>query len=81
MNKEDQEFEKQVAEMQEADKKIRFCAFYQATKGITVPATPLQVQKLFAELKTRLANGSWRNLSHMRADVLGKYSVQKEKRV
>ena len=80
MNKEDQEFDKEILASQEADKKIRFCAFYKATKGMTTPALPGDVMKLFSELKIRLAKGSWRSLSHMRADILGAFAVSKEKR-
>ncbi|MCK9435420.1 MAG: hypothetical protein M0R32_11630 [Candidatus Cloacimonetes bacterium] len=80
MNK-DQKFEKEVLAAQEADKKIRFCAFYKATKGMTTPALPGDVMKLFSELKIRLKKGSWESLSHMRSYILaGENSVPKEMR-
>lgn len=80
MNKEDKDFETQLAEAQEADRKIKFCAFYVATKGMTAKTSPGQVMKLFSELKIRLAKGSWRSLSHMKADLMLPFSVSKEKR-
>ena len=80
MNKEERDFEKEISEAQDADRKIKFCAFYLATKGMTVKTSPGQVMKLFSELKSRLAKGSWKNISHMRADILGTFAVSKDKR-
>ena len=61
-----------------ADSKIRFCAWYMATKGMTMSAGPGEVMGKFAELKIRLARGSWKNLTHLMADITSRYGVAKE---
>ena len=61
-----------------ADSKVRFCAWYMASKGMTTSAAPGEVMRLFAELKIRLARGTWKNLTHLMADITSRYGVAKE---
>jgi hypothetical protein len=62
-----------------AGKRVRWCAMYVATKGFTVPPDGVHLARVFAELKTRLRLGSFRNVTHMRSHVLSMYGVSLER--
>ncbi len=70
---------RRIKEARAADKAIRWAATYAATKGFTVPARLPDIMRLFAEMKTRLKRGSFRNVTHLKAYVLDLYGLPKEK--
>ena len=79
VNKEDKANRDKIEAAKNADGKIRFCAWYMASKGMTVSTAPGEVTNIFVELKTRLARGTWKNLTHLMADITSRYGVSKER--
>ena len=80
MKNDETDYEERIAAVQKADRQVKFCAFYHLTKGLTVPARPMEVMKLFAEMKFRLSKGSWKSIAHLRADILGRYAPSESRR-
>jgi len=75
MHKDKDDYEKQIKEMREADFEIKSIARYYVTKGNTVKTDHDKVTALSRELKIRLKEGSWSSLSHMRFDIMKRFSV------
>lgn len=64
-----------VNSAKKADRRIRACAYYAATKGMTVKASHSEIMKLFTEMKIRLLKGSWKNISQLQEYVTSTYGV------
>ncbi len=70
---------RKVREGRAADKAIRWCATYEVTKGFTCQPNMSLIMKTFAEMKVRLKNGSFRNITHLKAYVISRYGVPEDK--
>ena len=80
LDQQEKECSQKVAAAEQADNRLRFCAYYVASNGLMQKPDPDQVKKLFSEFKLRLSRqGSWRSITHLHADIVGKYGVPPER--
>jgi hypothetical protein len=70
---------KLVAAARKADRRLRFCALYEASRGFTVKVSPPEFMRVFAEMKSRLALGCWKNISHLQADVAARHGIHPDR--
>ena len=76
----EKECEQIISAAEQADTRLRFCAYYAASNGLMLKPDSDRVKQLFSEFKLRLCRqGSWRSISHLLVELVKRYGVPPEK--